>query len=114
NEVKRASDETIDRLNMIQRDDGELARVVGPDQLKEPLFTEFQDLSDAAAQSAADAAHSASDAQTSATDAEASAQSAEATRQAAETLVEGFDGVVSEATDELETAKTGALGELDT
>lgn len=42
-EVKRASDETIDRLNLIQRDDGDLAnQSVGFDQLRPELAVGFK------------------------------------------------------------------------
>ncbi len=42
-EVKRASDETIDRLNIIQRDDGDLAnQSVGFDQLRPELAVGFK------------------------------------------------------------------------
>ncbi len=98
-EVKRASDETIDRLNLVQRDDGELGRVVGPDQLKEPLFTEFQDLSDQtkeyrddAAASATVAAASAANAATSESNAANSATSAAGSASTAHTVLNNLDG----------------------
>ncbi|WP_447516064.1 hypothetical protein, partial [Clostridioides difficile] len=42
-EVKRASDQTIERLNMIQRDDGQLAnKSVGAEQMKDDVYGVFQ------------------------------------------------------------------------
>lgn len=82
-EVKRASDETIDRLNLLQRDDGELGRVVGPDQLKEPLFTEFENLANEAEASAQAAKLSETNAAQSATSAAGSVTAAKASETAA-------------------------------
>ena len=113
-EVKRASDETIDRLNLIQRDDGQLARVVGTDQFTEPFLDQFAALKTGAETAATSAAQSAASALADKNDAAQILTDTRAVRDEVNQTASTFDATFSQALTDLDAAKTSAVGAVNT
>ncbi len=113
-EVKRASDETIDRLNLIQRDDGQLARVVGTDQFTEPFLDQFTALKTGAENAATSAAQSAASALADKNDAAQILTDTRAVRDEVNQTASTFDATFSQALTDLDAAKTSAVGAVNT
>ena len=112
-EVKRASDQTIDRLNMIQRDDGQLAnKSVGTEQMKDDVYGVFQGYVGQAQTHAQNAHTSEINAKTSETNSKASENSSRDSKDAAALSAAAALASENSSRDSRDAAALSAAGAL--